>query len=63
MFDTKFNCNKFYDMKLDASGQIVAKYGRVGQSGQKKIYSGGESKFNSLLSKMRRKPSPNRAGI
>lgn len=49
MFDTKLNCNKFYDMTLDASGQIIAKYGRVGQSGQKKIYSGGESKFNSLF--------------
>lgn len=49
MFDTKLNCNKFYDMTLDASGQIIAKYGRVGQSGQKKIYSGGEVKFNSLL--------------
>lgn len=49
MFDTKLNCNKFYDMTLDTSGQIIAKYGRVGQSGQKKIYSGGESKFNSLL--------------
>lgn len=49
MFDTKLNCNKFYDMTLDASGQIIAKYGRVGQSGQKKIYPGGEAKFNSLL--------------
>jgi len=49
MFDTKLNCNKFYDMTLDSSGDVVAKYGRVGQSGQKKVYPGGEAKFNSLL--------------
>lgn len=55
MFDTKNNCNKFYDMTLDYSGQIIARYGRVGTKGQRKIYSGGESKFFNLLNEKRRK--------
>ena len=55
MFDTKQNCNKFYEVILDASGDVIARYGRVGQTGMKKVYSGGTGKFNSLINSKKKK--------
>lgn len=49
MFDTKLNCNKFYEVILN-SNDVVIRYGRVGSKGQSKTYFGeGEKKFNSLI--------------
>lgn len=50
MFDTKLNCNKFYEVILNNNNDVVIRYGRVGAKGQTKNYFGeGERKFNSLI--------------
>lgn len=43
------NNNKWYKLELSGN-QVVATYGRVGDQGQKKIYSGGEYIFNKKYS-------------
>lgn len=49
------NNNKFYELTLDASGLVTARYGRVGTPGQITTYRGGQHKFDSQMSsKMRR---------
>lgn len=55
MFDTKANSNKFYEAKLDDSGTIHVRYGRVGLAGQTTTYSGGQSKFKSLIASKEKK--------
>ena len=53
-FDTKQNCNKFYEITLLDDNTVQARYGRVGNNGQFKKYSGGQGKVNSLYrSKLR----------
>lgn len=47
--DAGNNNNKFYDIKLYDDGTVVARYGRVGNQGQTKKYSGGRSKFDKII--------------
>lgn len=49
MFDTKANSNKFYEVTLDDSGNIVANFGRVGAGAQVSHKSGGKSAFDKLI--------------
>lgn len=42
------NNNRYYELTLDGDN-VTARWGRVGNSGQTKIYGGGEKKFQSLL--------------
>lgn len=55
MFDTKLNCNKFYEVIIN-SNDVIIRYGRVGSVGQEKTYFGeGEKKFNSLIKSKEKK--------
>lgn len=47
--DAGNNNNKFYDIKLYDDGTVEARYGRVGNSGQTKRYSGGRAKFDKII--------------
>lgn len=48
--DAKENNNKFYELVLEADGQtIVAKWGRVGGTGQTKTSSGGKREFDRII--------------
>lgn len=56
MFDTKANCNKFYEILLEEDGSVVANYGRVGVTKpQRKVYSGGRNKYFQLAHAKKKK--------
>lgn len=52
-FDPRANNNKFYEMKLMASGDLVCRYGRVDAGAQEKTYPG--HRFNSILNQKLKK--------
>jgi poly [ADP-ribose] polymerase len=47
--DAKNNNNKFYELILHDSGNIDARWGRVGSEGQNKSYGGGKHEFDSII--------------
>jgi predicted DNA-binding WGR domain protein len=55
-FNSGNNNNKFYTVELLDDGiTVVVLYGRVGSNGTRHQYTGGESKYNSLLKSKRNK--------
>lgn len=55
MFDTKANSNKFYEVTLTESGNIEAKFGRVGSGYQTSHKTGGKSAFDKLIASKKKK--------
>lgn len=48
-FSLDLNSNKFYEIRLMDSNNVQCRYGRVGQEGLIKEYTGGKRKYESLI--------------
>ncbi|MGV9836686.1 WGR domain-containing protein [Nocardia niigatensis] len=53
--DPATNMNRFYALELHADGRVEARWGRVGDHGQTKTYTGGAATYTRLLNDKQRK--------